>query len=167
MKNARKRNELRDRYNIIGLEMEAAGTMNCIPVGVIRGVCDYGDEHKSKQWQPYAAAMAACYAKAVLAKMPPKVVVRVEGQTIEDGEWKLHLLDFTDSNSELTCGCFKTHRVRYQVDQNAHWTTLPPPLEAESPSLPAMTIPIPHFHNLPPFNRNVLMRTELRLYCNR
>ena len=33
MKNARKRNELRDKYNIIGLEMEAAGTMNRIPVG--------------------------------------------------------------------------------------------------------------------------------------
>ncbi|KAJ3496979.1 hypothetical protein NLG97_g2256 [Lecanicillium saksenae] len=72
MKNAFKRNELRDRYNIIGLEMEAAGTMNCIPVGVIRGVCDYGDEHKNKQWQPYAAAMAASYAKALLAQIPPK-----------------------------------------------------------------------------------------------
>ena len=48
MKNAQKRNELRDRYNVIGLEMEAAGTMNRIPVGVIRGVCDYGDPHKNK-----------------------------------------------------------------------------------------------------------------------
>ncbi|KAK8145700.1 hypothetical protein G3M48_004103 [Beauveria asiatica] len=82
MKNARKRNELRDRYNIIGLGMEAAGIMTCIPVGVIRGVCDYGDEHKNKQWQPYAAAMAAAYAKAVLARTSPKVVVRIEGQVI-------------------------------------------------------------------------------------
>ncbi|THC90159.1 hypothetical protein EYZ11_010386 [Aspergillus tanneri] len=72
MKNAVKRNELRDRYNVIGLEMEAAGTMNQIPVGVIRGVCDYGDEHKSKEWQPYAAAMAAAYAKAVLYQIFPK-----------------------------------------------------------------------------------------------
>lgn len=83
MKNARKRNELRDRYKVIGLEMEAAGTMNRIPVGVIRGVCDYGDEHKNKQWQPYAAAMAASYAKAVLAQIPPKVVVRIEGQILD------------------------------------------------------------------------------------
>ena len=66
MKNVQKRNELRDRYNLIGLEMEAAGTMNRIPVGVVRGVCDYGDEHKAKAWQPYAAAMAAAYAKAIL-----------------------------------------------------------------------------------------------------
>ena len=66
LKNVEKRNELRDRYGIIGLEMEAAGTMNRIPVGVIRGVCDYGDRHKNKNWQPYAAAMAASYARALL-----------------------------------------------------------------------------------------------------
>ncbi len=78
MKNAQKRNELRDKYNVIGLEMEAAGTMNRIPVGVIRGVCDYGDEHKNKEWQPYAAAVAAAYAKAVLAEIPPKEVASVQ-----------------------------------------------------------------------------------------
>lgn len=73
MKNASKRDELRDKYSIIGLEMEAAGTMNRIPVGVIRGVCDYGDEYKNKEWQPYAAAMAAAYAKAVLVEIRPKI----------------------------------------------------------------------------------------------
>jgi nucleoside phosphorylase len=72
MKNRRKRDELRDAYNLIGLEMEAAGTINRIPVGVIRGVCDYGDEDKNKEWQPYAAAMAAAYAKAVLVEARPK-----------------------------------------------------------------------------------------------
>ncbi|KAH7207407.1 hypothetical protein DER44DRAFT_810960 [Fusarium oxysporum] len=70
LKNAQKRNELRDKYGIIGLEMEAAGTMNRIPVGVIRGVCDYGDRHKNKNWQPYAAAMAASYARALLDEIP-------------------------------------------------------------------------------------------------
>jgi nucleoside phosphorylase len=72
MKDAQKRDELRDTYNLIGLEMEAAGIMNTIPVGVIRGVCDYGDEHKNSEWQPYAAAMAAAYAKALLCKIDPK-----------------------------------------------------------------------------------------------
>jgi nucleoside phosphorylase len=72
MKNARKRDELRDKFDLIGLEMEAAGTMDTIPVGVIRGVCDYGDAQKNKEWQPYAAAMAAAYAKAVLCKIRPK-----------------------------------------------------------------------------------------------
>ncbi|KAF5229798.1 hypothetical protein FANTH_14071, partial [Fusarium anthophilum] len=70
LKNAQKRNELRGKYGIIGLEMEAAGTMNRIPVGVIRGVCDYGDRHKNKNWQPYAAAMAASYARALLDEVP-------------------------------------------------------------------------------------------------
>jgi nucleoside phosphorylase len=72
VKNSRKRNELRDKYNVIGLEMEAAGIMNCIPVGIIRGVCNYGDDHKNNEWQPYAAAMAAAYAKAVLHEILPK-----------------------------------------------------------------------------------------------
>jgi hypothetical protein len=71
LKNAQKRNELRKRYGMIGLEMEAAGTMNRIPVGVIRGVYDYGDRHKNKDWQSYAAAMAASYARALLDEIPP------------------------------------------------------------------------------------------------
>ncbi|KAI2464766.1 purine and uridine phosphorylase [Annulohypoxylon bovei var. microspora] len=71
MKNAAKRDQLRDKYDIIGLEMEAAGTMNRIPVGIIRGACDYADEHKNKVWQPYAAAIAAAYAKAILSQIPP------------------------------------------------------------------------------------------------
>lgn len=86
MKNARMRNELRDKYNIIGLEMEAAGIINRIPVGVIRGVCDYGDKRKNKQWQPYAAAMAAAYAKAILAQMPPKRTAQVNGQQVMNGQ---------------------------------------------------------------------------------
>ncbi|OTB01930.1 hypothetical protein M426DRAFT_63282 [Hypoxylon sp. CI-4A] len=76
MKDAAKRDQLRDKYDIIGLEMEAAGTMNRIPVGIIRGVCDYADRHKNWDWQPYAAAMAAAYAKAILSKIPPREPVR-------------------------------------------------------------------------------------------
>lgn len=66
MRNSKRRDQLRDKYNLIGLEMEAAGIMNTLPTGVIRGVCDYGDAHKSKDWQSYAAAAAAVYAKGLL-----------------------------------------------------------------------------------------------------
>ncbi|KAK6199684.1 hypothetical protein LQW54_010002 [Pestalotiopsis sp. IQ-011] len=69
MKSSVERDKYRDLYNIIGLEMEAAGVMSSLPVGVVRGVCDYGDKHKNKKWQPYAAAMAASYAKAILMKI--------------------------------------------------------------------------------------------------
>jgi nucleoside phosphorylase len=71
MEAAKKRDELRDRFDFIGLEMEAAGTMNTIPVDVIRGVCDYGDRKKRKAWQPYAAAVAAAYAKKILCTITP------------------------------------------------------------------------------------------------
>ncbi|THX46709.1 Pfs, NACHT and ankyrin domain protein [Aureobasidium pullulans] len=48
------------------LEMEAAGLMNSFPCLVIRGICDYADSHKNDQWQRYAAAVAAAYAKEFL-----------------------------------------------------------------------------------------------------
>jgi nucleoside phosphorylase len=72
MRNPARRDELRDKYDLIGLEMEAAGVMNTLPAGVIRGVCDYGDAQKNKDWQPYAAAAASAYAKGVLCSIRPK-----------------------------------------------------------------------------------------------
>jgi hypothetical protein len=63
--------------------MEAAGTMNCIPVGVIRGVRDYGNEHVNREWQPYAAAMAAAYAKAALHEIPPKALRIQHGESVD------------------------------------------------------------------------------------
>ncbi|KAB8071082.1 hypothetical protein BDV29DRAFT_179858 [Aspergillus leporis] len=50
--------------------MEAAGLMDEIPTLVIRGICDYCDSHKQKQWQGYAALTAAAYAKLLLLVMP-------------------------------------------------------------------------------------------------
>lgn len=82
LKNAQKRNELRDKYGLIGLEMEAAGVLNRIPVGVIRGVCDYGDKHKNKDWQPYAAAIAASYGRALLDRIQPRPAGRERMNTL-------------------------------------------------------------------------------------
>jgi nucleoside phosphorylase len=63
--------ELRE---LLRFEIEAAGLMNSFPCLVIRGICDYADSHKNKQWQPYAAGTAAAYAKEVLAVIPPAQV---------------------------------------------------------------------------------------------
>jgi nucleoside phosphorylase len=79
MRNPQRRDELRDKHDLIGLEMEAAGVMNILPTGVIRGVCDYGDGQKNKIWQPYAAAVAAVYAKGILYTINPKVVQAKKG----------------------------------------------------------------------------------------
>jgi nucleoside phosphorylase len=49
--------------------MEAAGLMDVFPCLVIRGICDYSDSHKNKNWQEYAAATAASYAREILLTM--------------------------------------------------------------------------------------------------
>ncbi|KAL2783344.1 nucleoside phosphorylase domain-containing protein [Aspergillus keveii] len=88
--------DLRKKYHVIGLEMEAAGVLSEIPVGNIRGVCDYGDERKNKDWQPYAAVMAAAYAKAVLSEIPPKTPAHLVTLKSEP-TWK-HLLRGEDKH---------------------------------------------------------------------
>ncbi|KAL3461824.1 nucleoside phosphorylase domain-containing protein [Aspergillus heterothallicus] len=51
-------------------EMEAAGVVNTLPCLVIRGICDYCDSHKNKDWQGYAAMVAAACAKELLNVLP-------------------------------------------------------------------------------------------------
>jgi nucleoside phosphorylase len=71
---AQRRDELRDSCNVSCFEMEAAGLMDSFPCLVIRGVCDYSDEHKNKTWQPYSAVVAAAYAKDLLGVIHPEEV---------------------------------------------------------------------------------------------
>ncbi|KAI0846643.1 hypothetical protein F5Y00DRAFT_271920 [Daldinia vernicosa] len=52
--------------NVLCVEMEAAGLINDFPCIVIRGICDYADSRKSKDWQEYAASIAAGCAKELL-----------------------------------------------------------------------------------------------------
>lgn len=60
------REKLRKELDVMCFEMEAAGLMDSFPCLVIRGICDYADSHKNKQWQPYAAVTAAACAKELL-----------------------------------------------------------------------------------------------------
>jgi nucleoside phosphorylase len=68
------RDFLANRDNVLCFEMEAAGLMDDFPCLVIRGICDYADSHKYKKWQPYAAAIAAAYAKKLLSVISPQAV---------------------------------------------------------------------------------------------
>jgi len=61
---------------VLCFEMEAAGLMNSFPCLVVRGICDYADSHKNKRWQPYAAGIAAAYAKEMLSVIPPADVAK-------------------------------------------------------------------------------------------
>jgi nucleoside phosphorylase len=69
MRSAKKRDDIAQRFSVLCFEMEAAGMMDwqCLP---IRGICDYADSHKNKDWQDYAAATAAAYATELLEALP-------------------------------------------------------------------------------------------------
>ena len=60
--------------NVLCVEMEAAGLMDHFPCVVIRGICDYADSHKNKDWQEHAAAVAAAFAKELLGYVQPSDV---------------------------------------------------------------------------------------------
>ncbi|RYC79938.1 hypothetical protein BFJ63_vAg17178 [Fusarium oxysporum f. sp. narcissi] len=70
MKDAVTRDKLAQELDIICFEMEVAGLMDILPCLPIRGICDYSDSHKAKDWQKYAAAVAAAYAREFLEALP-------------------------------------------------------------------------------------------------
>ena len=74
MKDALVRDHLAAEMDVLCFEMEAAGLMNHFPCLVIRGICDYSDSHKNKEWQGYAAMAAAAYTKDLLCRIIPNRV---------------------------------------------------------------------------------------------
>ncbi|RYC78851.1 hypothetical protein BFJ63_vAg18276 [Fusarium oxysporum f. sp. narcissi] len=74
MKDALVRDKLVAEKGVLCFEMEAAGLMNHFPCLIIRGICDYADSHKNKEWQGYAAMVAAAYAKDLLCRIAPNMV---------------------------------------------------------------------------------------------
>jgi nucleoside phosphorylase len=85
-----KHGETRDRLgqdlDKICLEMEAAGLFDSFPCLVVRGICDYADSHKNKDWQRYAAMVAAAYAKEFCLFLPAARLSLL----------RLHLRDFSE-----------------------------------------------------------------------
>jgi nucleoside phosphorylase len=82
------RERLGRELGVLCFDMEAAGLMNSFPCLVIRGICDYADSHKNDQWQRYAAATAAAYAKELLYFIPGNQVTgtRTAGEATEESE---------------------------------------------------------------------------------
>lgn len=66
MKHGGVRDRVRDQFDALCFEMEAAGLMKHFPCIAIRGICDYSDSHKNDRWQLYAATVATAYAKELL-----------------------------------------------------------------------------------------------------
>ncbi|KAI8710680.1 NACHT domain-containing protein [Fusarium sp. LHS14.1] len=70
MRSGTQRANIARLLDVICFEMEAAGLMDILPCVSIRGICDYSDSHKNKEWQRYAAAAAAAYARELVAVLP-------------------------------------------------------------------------------------------------
>jgi hypothetical protein len=91
IKDAKIRDRLAAEKDVLCFEMEAAGLMNHFPCLVIRGICDYSDSHKNKQWQGYAAMTAAAYAKDLLRRIAPNKVKAEKRISILSGNSKVEL----------------------------------------------------------------------------
>jgi nucleoside phosphorylase len=78
--------------HVLCIEMEAAGLVNDFPCIVIRGICDYADSHKNKNWQEHAAATAAAFAKELLQHIQPGDVDRERPvkELLNEGQWFLN-----------------------------------------------------------------------------
>jgi nucleoside phosphorylase len=86
MKDAQTRDFIARETDILCFEMEAAGLMDQLSCLVIRGISDYCDSHKNKQWQGYAALAAAAYAKDLLAAVPVAFSYKKDLGETENGE---------------------------------------------------------------------------------
>lgn len=75
MKNPMKRDEVKNKFNVLAVEMEASGISDAtwnLEIGyiVVRGICDYCDMHKNDVWQEYASLVAAAYTRSIIEKLP-------------------------------------------------------------------------------------------------
>lgn len=66
MKSGKDRDQMAQSDEVAAFEMEGAGVWDQHPTIVIKAACDYADSHKNKDWQLYAAAMAAACLKVFL-----------------------------------------------------------------------------------------------------
>lgn len=99
MKSGEIRDWIAKKHNLIAFEMEGAGAWDEVPCLVVKGVCDYADSHKNKQWQNFAAATAASVMKAILDRyIVTDVAQRPAAAQVSSGNGKIsHAPFFTFS----------------------------------------------------------------------
>ncbi|KAK2599185.1 hypothetical protein QQS21_005376 [Conoideocrella luteorostrata] len=129
MKDAVVRDKLASEKEVLCFEMEAAGVMNCLPCLVVRGICDYSDSHKNKEWQGYAAMAAAAYAKDLLPQIAPQTVrqrqlttheVAFDRERSSEDEQCLQLFRLTDTSKDTTYESYKD-QVEERVRGTCQW----------------------------------------------
>ncbi|KAJ4135334.1 hypothetical protein NW765_009305 [Fusarium oxysporum] len=108
IKSGRERDLISERLGgVLCFEMEAAGLMNELPCVVIRGICDYADAHKTKEWQEYCAAVAAAYAKELVLALP-----RVAAE---------HEVEERKSSTSAILSSVSVAAQRLELDPGPHW----------------------------------------------
>ncbi|KAK6516326.1 hypothetical protein TWF506_006235 [Arthrobotrys conoides] len=109
MRSSEHRDAIAIQGNLIAFEMEGAGAFDESPSLVIKGICDYADSHKNKEWQSFAAATAASVAKAVLERytLPRISTTATQGKVSFD---------------ELDQKCLSDLRVTNPIDDKARIT---------------------------------------------
>ena len=75
LKDPKLRDQLRDKYGIKAVEMEGSGITDAafdgkVDFTIVRGICDYCDNHKNDTWQEYAALIAAAYTISLIETIP-------------------------------------------------------------------------------------------------
>ncbi|OQE16718.1 hypothetical protein PENSTE_c023G07929 [Penicillium steckii] len=110
----------------ICFEMEAAGLMNHFPCLVIRGICDYADSHKNDQWQRYASATAAAYAKELLAYVPAAEVQETK-RALEMLQSVQEQIDSVQQTAAVTKATTDSIRTDQRTDKIRCWLNPPDP----------------------------------------
>ncbi|KAH7124739.1 nucleoside phosphorylase domain-containing protein, partial [Dactylonectria macrodidyma] len=70
LKSGNDRDRIAKRHGILAFAMEGVGFWDDVPCIIVKGVCDYADSHKNKNWQNFAAATAACVARGLVERYP-------------------------------------------------------------------------------------------------
>ncbi|KAH7067031.1 hypothetical protein BKA63DRAFT_425181 [Paraphoma chrysanthemicola] len=91
MKDARIRDQLARDEQVLCIDMAAFGLMNHFPCLVIRGICDYVDSHRGKEWQGFAAMTAAAYAKDLIRIIHVKSETNLSLSEFVSGKWHVRM----------------------------------------------------------------------------
>ena len=121
LKNGAARDALIANHKVIAFEMEGAGVSNTdLPTIVVKGVCDFADSHKNKDWQEYAAITAAAGSRVLLEEWTPTSLgLRIEHEDSEERQRNLKIsyldsLNFREINLRL-------HNIKEPHPQTCTW----------------------------------------------
>ncbi|CVK94712.1 uncharacterized protein FPRN_10066 [Fusarium proliferatum] len=119
MKDATIRDKLAREEGVLCFEMEAAGLMNHFPCLIIRGICDYADSHKNKEWQGFAAMTAAAYAKELLQKIAPTKIQKEKplAKVISEFGTKLENITTSVKDTNATVNTMHADNRRLEIER--------------------------------------------------